>query len=151
MAGGRPSTLTPSVREKIFTAIRAGNYREVAARWAGVPLRTFWRWCQQGRKAKSGVYKEFWQALLEAELSAEINMVGLVMKAARDNAKHAEWWLRRKFPQRWGRDTAAIKDLDKRLRNLEKGDGKTPRTGAAPGRKVSRLAGVPEVGARQID
>jgi transposase len=101
---GRPATLTPEKQEKIFTAIRAGNYRDVAARWAGVPLRTFRRWCQRGRKAKSGVFKEFWHALLEAEQSAEILMVGLVVRAAKINAKHAEWWLERKFPDRWGRE-----------------------------------------------
>ena len=66
------------------------------------------------------MYEEFWQALLEAKQSAEINMVGLVMKAARDDAKHAEWWLERKFAQRWGRDTAAIKELTRRMDEYDK-------------------------------
>jgi hypothetical protein len=29
--------------------------------------------------------------------------VALVMKAAAEDARHAEWWLERKYPQRWGR------------------------------------------------
>jgi transposase len=120
MAGGRPTTLTPSVREKILTAIRAGNYRHVAARGAGVPLRTFTGWCVRGRRAKSGASWEFWLSLLEAEQSAEISMVELVVKAAQGDAKYAEWWLERKFPERWGRDTARITALEKRIDELEK-------------------------------
>ena len=120
MAGGRPTTLTPDVREKILTAIRAGNYRHVAARWAGVSPRTLQHWCKLGRDAKRGVMEEFLRALLKAEQDAEILMVGLVFKAAASDAKYAEWWLERKFPERWGRDTARIRALERRLDDLER-------------------------------
>jgi hypothetical protein len=38
---------------------------------------------------------------LEAERAAEIRLVALVIKAAADDPRHAEWWLARKFPGRW--------------------------------------------------
>jgi transposase len=120
MAGGRPTTLTPSVRENILTAIRAGNYRDVAAEWAGVSVYTLRGWCQRDKRDEEGPFHEFWLALLEAEKSAEILMVGLVVQAARDDAKYAEWYLERKFPERWGRDTARIRALERRLDDLER-------------------------------
>ena len=33
---GRPSKLTPEVRQKVLTALKAGNFREVAAGYAGI-------------------------------------------------------------------------------------------------------------------
>ena len=104
----RPTKLTPEVQRKICDAVSGGNFRNVAARWAGVPLSTFWHWCQQGKAATKGRKREFWEALLEAEKAAEIRAVALIMKAAQDDAKHAQWWLERKHHKRWGR-----KDLHK--------------------------------------
>ena len=117
---GRPSSLTPAIIKKICGAIRGGNYRGVAAQWAGVPERTFWRWCQEGKEATEGPQHEFWQAILEAEKAAEIGAVELVMRAAAEDPKHAEWWLERKFPKRWGRkDSHKVKieneDISKAL------------------------------------
>ena len=51
--GGRPSKLTPEVQEKIVTAIRAGNYAQVAAVYAGIGERTFYRWMERGEKSKA--------------------------------------------------------------------------------------------------
>ena len=95
----------------VHAAVRAGNYREVAAQAAGVPPRTFYRWCRRGREASAGPLREFWQALLEAERAAEMGAVALVMKRARKDARHAQWWLERKFPERWGRESGLIKEL----------------------------------------
>jgi transposase len=100
---GRPLTLTPELRDRICATVSAGNYRQVAAQYHGVPLRTFHRWCQMGRKAKSGAYFDFWHALLKAERDAEIVAVKRVIDASAEDAKHMEWWLERKFPGRWGR------------------------------------------------
>src|SRR5271155_4495427 len=95
--------LTPEVQEKICLAIRSGNYRSTAARWASVPVRTFAHWCKKGREEEEGIYHNFWTAILEAEKAAEVNCVRIVMKAAEVDAKHAQWWLERKFPKKWGR------------------------------------------------
>lgn len=100
---GRPSALTPEVQAKVVSAIQGGNYRCAAARWAGVSMRTFSEWLKRGAAAKSGPHRDFLLAVQEAESQAEIRAVALVMKAAAEDPKHAQWWLERKFPQRWGR------------------------------------------------
>lgn len=96
---GRPSKLTPEVQAKIVEAIRGGNYREVAAEWAGIGERTFQTWMAGQKPA----HLEFQRAVIEAERAAEIRAVALIMKAAANDPKHAEWWLERKFHDRWGR------------------------------------------------
>ena len=95
MPAGRPTKYTPEIAQKICDAIRGGNYREVAAAWAGVPERTFYDWLKQ----RQG----FSQMVKEAEQAAEIRCVALVMKAAAEDPKHAQWWLERKCHERWGR------------------------------------------------
>jgi hypothetical protein len=98
----RPTKLTPEVQDKIIQALRGGNFRYIAARWAGIDISQFKRWMSRGKQGEA-MYRRFRAAVLEAEKSAELRAVALVMKAAQEDAKHAEWWLERKFPQRWGR------------------------------------------------
>lgn len=99
----RPTKLTHETQEKILLAIRDGNYREVAAQWAGVSPETVSRWMRRGEREGKGDYYEFRQAVLEAEQHAEIVMVRLVRAGANTDPKHAEWWLERKAHDRWGR------------------------------------------------
>lgn len=96
---GRPSKLTPEREAKILQLLRDGNFREVAVRAVRVSYPTFCRWM----KCKSKRYRNFRKAVLEAEQEAEIAMVAVVRSAAYDDAKHAEWWLERKVPDRWGK------------------------------------------------
>jgi hypothetical protein len=99
----RPTKLTPELEEKVITSIKAGNFRNAAARWAGIDDSTFRRWMRRGTKARKGPLASFARRVLEAEKAAEMRCVALVMKAAAEDARHAEWWLERKYPQRWGR------------------------------------------------
>lgn len=103
MPRGRPSKLTPQTQKKICDAISQGNYRQVAAEWAGITYRIFYDWMKKGRSDSSGKYCDFFHAVVEAEKAAEIRCVGLVMEAAANDARHAEWWLERKAHKRWGR------------------------------------------------
>ncbi len=100
---GRPLKLTPTIQTRICKLIRDGNFRCVAARAAGVGVTTLTTWLARGKRRKTGPYRAFRAALLEAEQEAEIKMVARVVKASAKDAKHAEWWLERKRPDRWGR------------------------------------------------
>ena len=101
--GGRPTKLTPEVQEKILTAIRAGNYGHVAAKYAGIGERTFYRWMAQGEKARAGKYRQFRQAVEAAESEAEVRAVAIIQKQMPDNWRAALSYLERKHPKRWGR------------------------------------------------
>jgi len=104
MPSGRPTKLTPALQSKICDAIRAGNYLETAAAYAGVNKTTLHRWMRDGARAKSGALYEFNLAIEKALADAEARDVALIAKAASDGVwQAAAWRLERKFPQRWGR------------------------------------------------
>jgi len=106
-SAGRPRVLeTDEGREKVaklLQALRGGNFREVACEWAGIPERTFRAWMQEGEAGAPQSSVDFCRQVMEAEKAAEIRNVAFVMKAAEEDPKHAEWWLERKHPERWGR------------------------------------------------
>ena len=101
--GGRPTRISPEIQEKIVTAIKAGNYAEVSARYAGIGKTTFYRWMKRGRAAKSGQFREFWDAIKDAEAHAEVTAVASIRSAWGDQWTSAMTWLERKNWKRWGR------------------------------------------------
>jgi transposase len=100
----RPTKLTPEVQEKIVTALRAGNYQETSATYAGISVPTFYGWMDRGRNEPGSIYSEFLEAVEKAKADAEVRDVALIDRAAADgNWQAAAWKLERKFPNRWGR------------------------------------------------
>ncbi len=102
---GQPTKLTPETQEKILAAVRAGNYLETAAAFAGVSKKTFYQWLQRGARTRTWtIYRAFSEALAEALAVAEVADVASIAKAAKDGQWQASAWrLERKFPDRWGR------------------------------------------------
>lgn len=101
--GGRPTKLTPELQDRIVQAIRAGAYIETAAAYAGVSKDTLYQWLKRGARSKSGIYRQFSDAVEKALAEAEMRDVMLVGRAAETNWQAAAWRLERKFPERWGR------------------------------------------------
>lgn len=118
-AGGRPTKFTHEVTSKILMAIRAGNYVETAAAWAGVSKQTIYEWLRTGATQAIGKYREFSDAVAEAMAHAEINDVAAISQAAQGykdaegrvvrpgNWQAAAWRLERRNPARWGRKDRA--------------------------------------------
>lgn len=98
---GRRPKLTEEIQAKVVAALRGGNFRSTAAGWAGIGARTLREWMQKGEAAPKSPHGLFRHAVLEAEKAAEIHAVGLIMRAASTDVKHAEWWLSHRFPERW--------------------------------------------------
>jgi hypothetical protein len=100
----RTTKLTKEVQDKIVFALRAGNYQETAARYAGIDGATFYRWMSRGAEEETGIYSEFCEAVEKAKAEAEVRDVTLIDKAAKDGSwQAAAWKLERKFPNKWGR------------------------------------------------
>lgn len=100
---GRHSKLTPEVQKKIVSAIRAGNYAQVAAKYAGIGESTYYNWLQRGRDENKGIYREFLEAVKRAESEAEVRTVALIHRHMEGSWQAAMTYLERKFPDRWGR------------------------------------------------
>jgi transposase len=105
MSTGRPSKLTPEVQARIIEALRAGNYQDTAAAYAGVSRTAFYRWMEQGAQPDAAQpYKDFRDAVEKARAESEVRNVALIQRAASDGTwQAAAWFLERSFQQRWGR------------------------------------------------
>lgn len=99
----RPSKLTDETIEKICEAIRAGSYPESAAEFAGISVRTFWRWFDRGTKVRSGIYKRFVRAVQKAERDGEVALAAMVRKGAPKDWRAAAFLLERRYAERWAR------------------------------------------------
>jgi transposase len=102
----RPTKLTAEVQERICSCIRAGNYIETAAAYAGIHKDTLYDWLKRGAKARSGIYREFSAAVEKALADSEVRDVSIIARAADTEWQAAAWRLERKFPARWGRKTS---------------------------------------------
>lgn len=99
---GRRSKLTPAVQERIVVALKAGNYLETAAAFAGIDRSTLYRWLAKGREARSGQFRDFCDAVTAAIAQAEVQAVARISAAAQTDWRAAAWLLERgPAHQRW--------------------------------------------------
>jgi transposase len=142
----RPTKLTPEVQERIVAAIRAGNYAGPATRSAGVSEASFYRWMSRGEKAKSGIYRDFHEAIRRAEADAEVHAVAVIRKEIADGDwRAAATFLERRFPDRWRRQQSIEHDGRQRL-VVETEDLADPELRKELRALASRLAGAREDG-----
>jgi hypothetical protein len=96
--------LDPHVRDKMRTALIAGNTYESASISAGISYSTFNRWMKQGRDAKEGTLaREFYDLVRSASNTAEARNVMCIQKAAKTTWQAAAWWLERRRAEAYGR------------------------------------------------
>lgn len=99
----RPTKLTAEIQSRICEAVRAGNYLDVAAQYAGIGPATFHRWLARGAKERAGAYAAFHAAVTKAERDAEVALVATWRRQAIDNWQAAAALLERRYGRRWGR------------------------------------------------
>lgn len=124
----RRTSLTPETQEKVVEHIRAGNYRETAARAAGITRQTLWNWEQRALTGEEP-FASFAEALDQAEAEAETTMLARVNAAGPavtgvsgpDPWQATAWVMERRWPKRWAsrvRTVVAeeVEGLEKKLR-----------------------------------
>lgn len=101
----RPTSLTPTVQERILKAIAGGNALNICAQYAGVSYRAFALWMERGRKEEEArdeeeasnepltpmqmerrereeIYLQFMQEVNRARVEAEVRNVAIVQRAS---------------------------------------------------------------------
>jgi len=83
-------------KERVLTALRAGNTRTASAAYAGIHKDTFYAWMQAD--------SVFSDAVSKAEADAEVRHVANIAKAAGEGSWQASaWWLERRRYEEWKR------------------------------------------------
>jgi hypothetical protein len=99
----RPTKLTRDRHERMVQMLRAGNYRDAAARAAGIAPSTLYSWLERGSNEQLGPYHEFAAAVQQAEAEAEVYAVAIIRRAMSDDWRAAATYLERRHPERWRR------------------------------------------------
>jgi hypothetical protein len=102
---GAPSLLAdPDTVQQFLAAVADGNYRETAARLAGISKVTFYNWLKRADAGEPAALA-FVNALEKAEAAAESETVRNVRNASKLPQFWAAGmtWLERKSPDKWGR------------------------------------------------
>ena len=93
---GRPTKRTPEREQRLLDALRAGNARVHAARYAGIDQDSITNWMHRS--------SDFSDAVKKAEADAIVRHVANIAKAAADGQWQASaWWLERRYPEHFGR------------------------------------------------
>lgn len=117
MPTGRPIKLNNQIRDSVASALRAGNYIETAAAYAGINKTTLYDWLKRGEREKQRIesnpgakarksealFVDFSNAVQKAMADAEVRDVATIVRASAENWQAAAWRLERKYPDRWGR------------------------------------------------
>lgn len=111
----RRTKLSEELIKEAYEMVASGNYIKDVYPILGIGEVTWYRWLREGEIAKSGLKRQFWQAIKKAEKEAIIKNVAVIQKAAEEgNWQAAAWWLERRYYEDWGRkekvDLAADKD-----------------------------------------
>ena len=103
---------------QIVEAVRAGNFIETAAAFAGLSKQTLYNWLKEGARERdrreSGekpdrtkdLYVQLSLQIEQAMAEAEMRDVEIITRAAEQQWQAAAWRLERKYPDRWGRKVA---------------------------------------------
>lgn len=104
MPPGRPTELTPDVRDRIVNALRNGTSRRGACRLASISFPTFYRWLERAENPDDPDhewYAEFRNAAMQAEGEFENEALTVIRAGWMENPKLAIEVLRRRHPQDW--------------------------------------------------
>jgi hypothetical protein len=112
---GRPTKLTAELRTKICDELRKGLFRRHAAALAGIPEATLSGWYHRGANEKSGVYRDFFEAVDHSEATFAQTSNDMLKAAAAQNPKFLQWLMSRRFPELYGRrDNVEDKSIEDR-------------------------------------
>ena len=94
----------------IRSALEDGHYREVACRLAGIDRKTLLNWLKRGERERSGLYRDLYLAVEQAEAKAEEFHLKNIRDASKKSWFASAWYLERKHPDRWAKREAAPGD-----------------------------------------
>lgn len=118
---GRPPKLTHALIEEIADVVRAGNFLDTAARFKGVSKVSFHEWMKKGHEQKRGIYRDFLNALEQAQAAADVRDHANITKAGARDWKASAEHLRLRHPGRYNRKTVEHTNEEGKALNVSVG------------------------------
>lgn len=102
-ARGRPTKLTPKLRDEFVSHIRRGCYIETACHLTGISKQSVFTWLKLGKNEDSrGKHRIFMDLVRKAQSETEQSLLQMVDGHAEKDWKAAAWRLERMKPKRYG-------------------------------------------------
>ncbi len=98
---GRPLKINAELIAKIAETVASGCYLDTAARYNGVSKVSFHEWMKKGHEQKRGIYRDFLNALEEAQARADVRDHAQISVAASKDWKAAVTHLKLRNPGRY--------------------------------------------------
>lgn len=109
---GRPTKLTPELIERVASVVRVGNYLDTAARYCGIDKVTFYSWMKRGHAQKSGLFRDFLNALEEAQAAADVRDHAHIAQASKKDWRASAEHLRLRNQSRYNRSRMEVSGPD---------------------------------------
>ncbi|MFM6455867.1 MAG: hypothetical protein ACKPH7_29120, partial [Planktothrix sp.] len=103
---GRPSKLTPAIKNRLLGLIRIGTPLETACRVCGLDYNTVRDWISRGEnrhptRPPNPEYVDFAVGYNQVVGEAETILINRIHEATKHDWKAAAWLLARRHPDRW--------------------------------------------------
>ncbi len=104
--GAPPAKYTPAVHQMVCDLVKKGHRPVAAAQQAGITSHTFYRWMNMGKAGDPHLF-DFANDVEQAVAIFEGVLVDTVVDASKEDAKHAEFLLERRFAEGYAKDVDA--------------------------------------------
>lgn len=117
---GQPTKLTDALQISYLAALQRCFFVETAAAMVGVTRQVVNLWLRDGKKAKSGIYFDFFSAVQKTLANKEADIVDIISASANEEWQAAAWLLERRFPERWSSVTRELAAAKRELEALKR-------------------------------
>lgn len=112
--------LTPEFITMFCEIVSHGNYITTACKLMRVEESTFRSWMLQGKKSESGIYRELYERVLQADGAAESFALEIWRGHYLKDSKAAKDFLARRYPDRWSERRYIKLAVDREVENMLK-------------------------------
>lgn len=111
----------PFLVDKLVKFLKMGLHYQVVCHQLFLSPGLFLKWLALGRDGFSKDYIQFYQRIMRAEATAEIQLLTRLRLHQKDDWRASAWELERRFPERWGKVIKAdVNHRDAAKENREK-------------------------------
>lgn len=115
--------LTPEFIDMFVNLVSHGNYISTACKLMRLQESTFQSWMRIGKQSEVGIYRDFYERVVQADAAAEAHALNTVTKHFDRDWRAGMTFLARRFPDRWSErryiKLAVDREVEQMLKDLQ--------------------------------